>query len=412
MMVIFGTFVLLIFIYSLFARRLEEGVFTSPIILTSAGVVLGLTLPRLSTQFIAHETVLLVAEIALVLLLFTEASKVGLRSVEKALSLPTRLLGIALPLTILLGAGLAALLLPDLTSFWEAAILAVILAPTDAGLGQAIVENKRVPSVIRRALNVEAGLNDGLSIPFLMLFMALAVFENPLQTGSFLQFMGEQVGFGLLVGLAIGYAGGWMLMQAKKREWASPTLAQLSLPALAILAWLTADMIGGNGFIAAFIAGLTVRVTYKNAKDDAIEFSAALGQLLNLAVFFLFGIIVTGQFHHITPILVLYAILSLTVIRLLPVAISMRGTGVSRATVLFMGWFGPRGLASIVLVMVFLEQHATFPGEALIETAVFLTVLLSIYAHGFSALPGINWYTRQLAALNPSAPELKGQMGE
>jgi len=408
-MLILGFFVLLIFIYSLFAHRLEKSIFTSPIIFTTVGIMLGIALPQRSIQIITHETALLVAEIALVLLLFTEASKVGLRSVEKALTLPTRLLGFALPLTILLGAGIAALLLPELESFWEAAILAVILAPTDAGLGQAIVENKRVPSVIRRALNVEAGLNDGLSIPFLTLFMALALFENPLQSASFLQFMGEQVGFGVLVGMAIGYAGGWLVKQSEKRGWMSPTLAQLSLPALAILAWLLADGIGGNGFIAAFMAGLMIRVPYKNAKEHALEFSDASGQLLNLAIFFLFGIIAARQFTHFTPTLILYAVLSLTAVRMIPVAISMKGTGVSRATILFMGWFGPRGLASIVLAMVFLEQHATFAGEELIETAVFLTVLLSIYAHGFSALPGINWYTQQLATLDPSAPELKGK---
>jgi len=199
------------------------------------------------------------------------------------------------------------------------------------------------------------------------------------------------------------------VMQAEKREWMSPTLAQLSLPALAILAWLTADMVGGNGFIAAFIAGLTVRVPFKNAKTYSLEFSEASGQLLNLAVFFIFGILVVGQFRLFTPLLFLYALLSLTLIRVLPVAISMRGMLLSRATILFMGWFGPRGLASVVLAMVFLEQYATFAGEELIETAVFLTVLLSIYAHGLSALPGIKWYRQQLSTLDPSAPELEGQ---
>lgn len=408
-MTILGIFVLLIFVYSLFARRLEKSVLTSPIIFTTAGILLGLTLPQRSMQVAAHEAALFVAEIALVLLLFAEAAKVGLRSLEKFLSLPTRLLLLALPLTILLGAVIAVFLLPDLASFWEAAILAVILAPTDAGLGQAIIENPKVPTSIRRALNVEAGLNDGLSIPFLMLFIALAVFENPLQNSSFLQFMGEQVGFGILVGLAIGYVGGWLVRQAGKREWMSPTVAQLSLPALAILAWLTADLVGGNGFIAAFMAGLSVRAAYQNAHSMSIEFSEATGQLLNLAVFFLFGIIVTTQFQQFTPLLLLYAVLSLTVIRMLPVAISMRGTNLSQATILFMGWFGPRGLASIVLAMVFLEQRGTFPGETLIKTAVFLTVLLSIYAHGLSAHPGIKWYGRRLTILDSSAPEFEGQ---
>jgi len=315
----------------------------------------------------------------------------------------------ALPLTILFGAIVANLLIPELSSFWEAAILATILAPTDAGLGQAIVENVKVPARIRQALNIEAGLNDGLSIPFLTLFMALVIFENPLQNASFLHFMGEQVGFGVLVGMVVGFAGGWLVREAENRDWMLPTLAQLSLPALAIIAWLAADLMGGNGFIAAFVGGLTVRVPYKNIKTYSLEFSSAAGQLLNLAVFSLFGMVVTHEFHLFTPVLILYAVLSLTIIRILPVIISMRGTGLHRSSTLFMGWFGPRGLASIVLVMVFLEQHVTFPNEALIKTAVYLTVLISIYAHGLSAHPGINWYSRQLATLAPSAPEIKGQ---
>ncbi len=222
--------------------------------------------------------------------------------------------------------------------------------------------------------------------------------------------MGDQVGFGILVGLLIGYAGGWLVKQAGKREWMSPRLAQLSLPALAVLAWLTANLVGGNGFIAAFVAGLAIIVPFKNAKTYSLDFSEASGQLLNLAVFFLFGILIAGQSRQFTPVLFLFAILSLTLIRMLPVAISMWGMGLNRATILFMGWFGPRGLASIVLTMVFLEQYFTYAGEELIKTAVFLTVLLSIYAHGFSALPGIKWYTRKLTGLDPSAPELKGQM--
>lgn len=408
-MEILGFFVTLLFLYTLVARRLEESVLTSPIIFTTAGIIFGLILPKESTHVVEHEAALLVAEIALVLLLFTEASKAGLRSVEKFLSLPTRLLVFALPLTILFGAIVANLLIPELSSFWEAAILATILAPTDAGLGQAIVENVKVPARIRQALNIEAGLNDGLSIPFLTLFMALVIFENPLQNASFLHFMGEQVGFGVLVGMVVGFAGGWLVREAENRDWMLPTLAQLSLPALAIIAWLAADLMGGNGFIAAFVGGLTVRVPYKNIKTYSLEFSSAAGQLLNLAVFSLFGMVVTHEFHLFTPVLILYAVLSLTIIRILPVIISMRGTGLHRSSTLFMGWFGPRGLASIVLVMVFLEQHVTFPNEALIKTAVYLTVLISIYAHGLSAHPGINWYSRQLATLAPSAPEIKGQ---
>lgn len=406
-MLVLGIFLLLIFGYSLVARRLEKSAFTGPIVFTTAGILLGWYLPQRQVQVVEDETFLLVAEIALVLLLFTEASKVGLQSLRDRLDLPVRLLVLSMPLTILLGTLIAFLFLPGFSSIWEATILATILAPTDAGLGQVVVENPRVPARIRRALSVEAGLNDGLSVPFLTLFIALAVFEGDIGEAPFWQFTLEQIGFGFLAGLIIGALGGWLVTWTKGREWISDSLAQLSLPALALLSWLAAGAIGGNGFIAAFVAGLAIRLTFEEVKAISLDFGEASGQLLNLAVFFLFGMLVFGQFGHFTPVIALYAVASLTLIRMIPVAISMIGTGLSRASIFFMGWFGPRGLASIVLGLVYLGYQAELPGESLIRTAAFLTVLLSIYAHGFSALPGVKGYLRQLARLAPSAPEFE-----
>src|SRR3712207_4206513 len=199
-----------------------------------------------------------------------------------------------MPLTIGLGTASAALLLTDLT-FWEAAIVGTVLAPTDAALGQAVVSNPRVPVRVRQALNVEAGLNDGLSVPFLALFLTLAVAEEELQPASYwIGFALEQVGLGILVGVGVGLVGGWLVSWASKREWMTGTFRRLALLALAIIAWALADQIGGNGFIAAFVGGLAVGPTVERVGERLIRFTEAEGQLLNLSVFFIFGVLVIG----------------------------------------------------------------------------------------------------------------------
>jgi NhaP-type Na+/H+ or K+/H+ antiporter len=318
-----------------------------------------------------------------------------------------RLLGIGIPLTILLGLLGAVLVVPGLL-FWEAAILAAILAPTDAGLGEMIVSSPRVPVRIRQALNVESGLNDGLSVPFLMLFIALA---QAAETGGALQtllrYAWEQVGYGTLVGLGIGLGGGWLIGLARQRGWLAESFLQLTLLALPFLCLLASKPIGASPFIAAFVGGLVVRVGFKDVSEHMVEFSQQEGQLFDLFVFFLFGVVVGPILGAFSWAVALYAVLSLTLVRMLPVAISLAGTRLSRSSVLFMGWFGPRGLASIVLALVFLEQEAHLPGQPIISLAVTASVLFSVLAHGISTVPGIGWYAKQLEPLSANAPEFQ-----
>ena len=403
-MIISAVFLLLIFIIGLISRRLERTVITGPMIFTIAGIVLFFAAPVIVEKERHTETILLISEIALVLVLFTDATRIGLRAVTKSESLPARLLGIGMPLTIIVGAITGKLLFTGLT-IWEAAILASVLAPTDAGLGQVVVNSRLVPVRIRQALNVEAGFNDGLSMPFLMLFISLALVSHPLQNPDWFIFTMKQVVFGVLVGLLFGWVGGWLMGKAKQRGWMAESLGQLSLLALAFLAWGTAGLIGGNGFIAAFVAGLAVKRGFEDAGDQALEFSEAWGQILVAFMFFIFGMIAASRLGNFGAKVVLYAILSLTLVRMLPVAIAMIRTQLKPATVVFMGWFGPRGLASIVLGLVYLEQEAALPGEKLIMLGIIATVLLSIFAHGISASPGIKLYARQIEGLPDDAPE-------
>ncbi|HJV36323.1 cation:proton antiporter [Geomonas sp.] len=406
-MIIVATFIVVVFLYSLFSRRLDGTVITAPIIFTCAGVLLILAVPSLHELDVERESILKLAELGLVMLLFTDASHIDLKTVPTKQRLPLRLLTVGMLLTILLGAVVGCAVFPDLT-VWEAGIVAAILAPTDAGLGQVIVESERVPLRIRQALGVEAGLNDGLSVPFLMCFIAVSRAGTEGGGQVFLKYIAEQLGMGAVVGAAIGLIGGYLLGYANRKEWMAESLQQLGLVSLPFLSILACHPVGGSPFIAAYVAGLLVQIGFKDADTHSSEFAEGWGQLFDYFIFFFFGMVVVFHLGHFNVRHLLYALLSLTVVRMLPVAISLIGTGLSSATVLFMGWFGPRGLASIVLGLVFLEEEARLPGEETIKLTVIVTVMLSIMAHGFSALPGIDRYARKVEGLGAATPERQG----
>ena len=403
-MLLLAIFVLLLFLYSLASRRLERTIITAPIVFAVAGMLVGSISPAVLGTTVDLQVFLRLAEIGLVLLLFTDASRTNLNVLRSIRNLPMRLLSAGMLLTILFGAVAAQVVFPHL-SMWEAGILAAILAPTDAGLGQVIVNSPRVPLRIRQALNVEAGLNDGLSVPFLLFFIAMATAGADSRNSSLMQFIVGQLGFGVLVGLAIGLVGGWLLAFARRREWMAEPFRQVGLVALPLLCLLASEMIGASMFIAAFVGGLAVQIGFREVGQHSLEFAEECGQVLNLSVFFLFGLLVARDWQRFDFALALYAVLSLTVVRMLPVALALVGAGLAKPTVIFMGWFGPRGLASIVLGLVFLEQETHLPGEPTIRLAVMMTVLISIFAHGLSAMPGIDLYARKIASFDVTAPE-------
>jgi NhaP-type Na+/H+ or K+/H+ antiporter len=404
-MILLGIFLTVVYLFSLISKRAQKTILTAPIVFTLAGIFAYLVLPDTSQATINNKAVLVIGEITLALVLFSDALRINLRRVMREYQLPSRLLGIGMPLTIILG-GLVALALFSDFSIWEAAILATILAPTDASLGAAIMHSKRVPAIIRRALNLESGLNDGLSIPLLMLFIGLASVTSPGQDRSWIVFTAQQIGFGLLVGLVIGWLGGWLAANAEKKGWMTKSAQQLALVAIAILSWWLAEkVIGGNGFIAAFIAGALVREGYQEAHERMQEFSEAWGDLLIYLIFFFFGLMAMPQLENLIGSYWIYALLSVTLVRMLPVGLAMLGTRLHISSILFLGWFGPRGLASIILGLIFLEQKTNLSVEPVIILAVISTVLLSIFAHGISAAPAINLYARRTAAMAPNSLE-------
>jgi NhaP-type Na+/H+ or K+/H+ antiporter len=399
---IFGT---LLFVFGLFSRRIAGTVVTIQMIFLAAGILLsptGLNLISLSPR---SGLVLGIIKVALVLTFFSDASLIGLHSLFLKKRLSVRLLFLGLPLTIFLGAAFASLFFADIT-FIDAILLGIILAPTDASLAQKVVEEREVPTLIRNGLIIESGLNDGAVMPLFIFIVALEAVEKlnkPL--GTFLAIALEQIGFGIFVGIIIGLVGGWLFSRAFKAGSMSEIYYRTEFVAMALISWLVAEEIGGNGFVAAFVAGLATRTTVKEVTEEEVILPRAEGNILSLAVLFTLGVISVEYLPLIDLKIFAYAVLSLTVVRMVPVAISLIGSHFNIKTCLFMGWFGPRGLASIVLMLIAIERLEEIKVSGTIGLAVITTVIISVFAHGITAGPASNWYSRIVAALPPDAPE-------
>lgn len=398
----------LIVIYAAVAVKLGRWSVTMPMVFVGIGLILGpggLSLLPISPQ---AETVKTLTELTLALLLFADASTLRLSRVREDAGLPGRLLTIGLLLTIALGAGVALLLQPG-EGLAFACLLGAILAPTDAALGLPIFNNPRVPVRIRRALNIESGLNDGIATPFVLLFLAFAAAEEGLATNHWLVAALIEIALAVAVGTAVGVVGGWLLSQTTRRGWTSGGAEQLAILGLALAAYFCSLAVGGNGFIAAFVGGIVFRAATRNRFVEPTEFTETFGSFLSLLVWGIFGaVLVSAVLRYNTdwrPIV--YAILSLTVVRMVPVALALRGVGLRRDTVALMGWFGPRGLASVVFTLMALEnfQAAGRSVDILIATATW-TILLSVVLHGLSAAPLSLWYARRLAAAKEPPIEL------
>jgi sodium/hydrogen antiporter len=335
--------------YTLVASRLDRWWITGPMVFVAAGVILGPGGLDVLPLSLTDETVLTITELTLALLLFSDASTVRLRDVEGDVGLPQRLLFVGLPLTVTVGALLAFLLFPGV-GWAAAALIATILAPTDAALGLAVVTNKAVPVRIRRALNVESGLNDGIATPLITLFIAVVAAEEGLgETAWGLEAL-TQIGLAIVAAVVVGYVGGKLLAFANDRGWTSGVSEQIAILGLALLAYQGAVTIGGNGFIAAFAGGILFGAATRRRLAEPVQFTETLGLAGSFVVWSLFGALFVGELltQDLAARPVVYAILSLTVIRMVPVAIALTGTHLRRTTVAFMGWFGPRGLASVV----------------------------------------------------------------
>ena len=380
-------------VYASFARWMEHTPVTAPMVFIGAGVALSATgyFPKGDAEVALH----LVAEVALVVLLFLDAAQTDLGALRQRHVWPVRMLVFGLPLAIGLGT-IAALLLLPAWPLAAAALVAAILAPTDAALGQAVVTNPVVPERVRRALTVESGLNDGLALPAVLLFASLTA-ETMGQSGAdWLIFAAKQLALGPLAGIVIGVLGGRILIFVKDRHLTADTYEGVGALALAAAAYLGADLIGGNGFISAFVAGLGFGNVVKGRCKFVYEFTESEGQLLTWSAFLLLGLaLVPEAVAHLTPGGLALIFVSLFVVRPLAIWLSLTGTDSAPLTRLFFGWYGPRGLATALFALLVLPQlgsHIAEPILALAINAVWISALL----HGLSAVPGANWYAARV----------------
>jgi NhaP-type Na+/H+ or K+/H+ antiporter len=373
--------------FAAISARVDGTPLTAPMLFTAAGLVVGVEALGLVDPAATGLQVKVLAEATLTVVLFSDASRIDLVALRRTLGIPARLLGIGLPLAIAAGF-LAAVVLLDGLAWPEALVLAIILAPTDAALGQSVVTSPRLPVRIRQSLNVESGLNDGICVPLFLVALAVALAEDgAIGDGHAAQLVAEKIGYGVLGGVVAGVAAAAIVVHAGGRRFVDETWLQVVPVAGALLAYGLAEAIEGSGFIAAFVGGAVFGGLRKRRGGEVSHLIEQSGAVLAAVTFVVFGAVLLGPaLRDVTWQVVLYAVLSLTLLRMAPVAIAMLGSGARRPTVAFLGWFGPRGAASIVFALLVLEEGG-LPGESLILTTAFVTVGLSVLAHGVSAAP-------------------------
>jgi sodium/hydrogen antiporter len=406
-MVALATIVVIIIVWSAFSGPLDRHGITSAIVFTVAGFAVGASALGWLDVPVESSVAERVTEIALVLLLFSDAARLDLKSLRHELGWPTRLLLIGLPLTMVAGAGVGLLVFPGM-ALASVVLLSTMLASTDAALGQKVVSDTSVPARVRQALDVESGLNDGLAVPFFL--VALDVANAELKTGvtwAVVSNAAAQIGWGLVGGLAAGIVGGLLFRLSDRRKWIGGEWRQIVPLAVALLAYAIAVSLGGSGFIAAFVGGMAFGRASGARGSVVTLFTEETGGVFAAVTWIGFGALALGwAMPHITWQVVLYALLSLTLVRMAPVAIAMAGRGVRAPTVAFIGWFGPRGLASVVFALLVVERGV--PEEQTLVTTVVVTVALSVLLHGLTSVPLVasyhRWYAAH-AAGHPAAEE-------
>ncbi len=387
---------LMVFLFGLVSKVSEKWLISGPMFFVFVGILVSPLALDLFTLHIDADTVKLIAEITLMLILFVDASLIKLDVLRSASSrIPPRLLGIGLPLTMAFGFVLAALLFDDLT-LWGAALIALILSPTDAALGQAVVKSEVVPDRIRQSISVESGLNDGIALPPILVCFAALGADASGHEGAWLGFMVKQLTLGPIVGGLVGWIGGQLIERVSGRGWMEATFQRLAALSLALLSFALAESVEGNGFIAAFMAGLLLGAKTPEIRERIQEAGEAEGALLSLGVFLMFGLaVIPAAIGYWGWTEFFYAIASLTVIRMVPVAVSLIGAKLDRSTILFIGWFGPRGIASVLYLLLAVSAIGVAGHEHLLSIIV-LTVALSVLLHGVSAVPLCKKYAEGL----------------
>jgi NhaP-type Na+/H+ or K+/H+ antiporter len=391
----------LIFGWGTLSARLERFDVTAPIIFVLAGLLL--THGPLAVLAVAPSNALIkeLAEFTLALVLFSDASRVGLHELRVDAGLYARLLGVALPLTIGLGTLLALALAH--TNIWLALLIGAALAPTDAALGAGMMANPVVPARIRRLVNVESGLNDGIATPFVSVALAGAATGGQVAEHGPAAAVAE-LAVGILVGVAAGGVGGLLVNAARRHGWAADGFAGAAVLSLAVCAYASAVAVHGNGFIAAFVGGLAFGTAGGRRGEPLVPFVEETGALVSVLVWLAFGAVaLVPAIKVLTWPMVLYAILSLTLVRMVPVAVALIGARLGWETVVLVAWFGPRGLASVVFALLALEELGNHTADRAVAV-IAITVLISVVVHGATAEPLAARYAKRLTHLAAKDP--------
>ncbi len=386
---------LCVIVYSLLTKTIGRTVLTLPIIFTGLGYLVSSHVNSLAEPEALKTGTRLLAEVTLILVLFSDASHVRFARLKESYAIPARMLVIGLPLTLLSGMFVAHLINPA-SGLAMALLTAAVLTPTDAALGQTVLSNPRVPGRLSQAINVESGLNDGLAVPFVLLGAMLAMSGvSELHSGNFAVSILLQIILGPLVGIIVGYGLAKAMDFAKDRDLLVESASGVVFLSAAFTAYVGSEIIGGNGFIAAFLGGMVFGNTYKHNIHFIGEFMEGVGQFLTIAAFLTFGaLLLPAGLAHMQWKAIVLALMFLTVVRMLPIWLSLLGTGMATHEKLFLGWFGPRGLASILFTLIMTDEF-DFVGENELLACVSMTVFLSIILHGISSAPLSEWIGRR-----------------
>jgi NhaP-type Na+/H+ or K+/H+ antiporter len=390
--------VLFAFLFSVIAGRVERSAVTGPIVFIAFGLIagpVGLGFLNMDVQTVELRVV---ADLTLALVLFIDAANADLKTLRSHATIPRRMLLIGLPLCIVLGTVTGMVIFPDI-SFYELCILATMLAATDAALGKGVVSNKAVPARIREGLNAESGLNDGMCVPVLLVFLALATGTGGEDgsTALALKLVAREIGIGLAVAVVLTLIAVKLITISMKRGWFTDVWIQIPVVTLALACFTTAQTLHGSGYIAAFVGGLIFGYFAKQETHRLVMAGEGIAELLAMLTWLIFGSAVIGQlWSGMTLDVVIYSLLSLTVIRMLPNVIALTGSGEKLETKLFLSWFGPRGLASIVFFIIVANAH--LPSESVLGHVVVCTITLCVIAHGLTANAWAKGIARRLGS--------------
>jgi len=387
---------LIILIYGFFSALLGRKNISGPMVFTAVGVLLSPMGLGKEVINVNAQSIQIMAEITLVIVLFSDAAALNLTQLKKNWKLPTRLLFVALPITIVFATITGTLFFPN-ESIYYIFLLALILAPTDAALGKVVVSDERIPSVVRNTINVESGLNDGIVFPILLTLLAMITSEAQHAQSGWMMYIAQQIFIGGIAGAFVGWLGAILMQKSIQKQWMEHQYTNLAPIALAFFSYYFAEHFSGNGYIAAFFSGLLLGNTSSQLKQHVEEFAESEGEFLIMVSFLIFGLVfipITIQYWSLKVLL--YAILSLTIFRMLPVVLGFGKMDIDIKTRLFYGWFGPRGIASILYILVAIHQLGDISKHMEVFATASLTILLSIILHGLSAQPLAILYSRYI----------------